>query len=161
MRRIISALFVISVTSIVAFGLTNAFFSDTETSSGNIFQSGKVDLKIDNDEVSVDIVEFTNSEVVEEEVIDYIPEVQSTFSDTVYGENIIGMNPFNVAEGSVNDGILNDPTYLLNIRPKNIIDSVTVYLTSAPSFIVAPGTNVGLLNIQGVLNGGQLIVIPI
>lgn len=35
--------------AVFAVGLTRSFFSDTETSSGNIFTSGSLDLKIDNE----------------------------------------------------------------------------------------------------------------
>lgn len=48
MRRILLTLVIIAATSTLAFSLTKAFFSDTETSTGNIFQAGMVDLKVDN-----------------------------------------------------------------------------------------------------------------
>jgi predicted ribosomally synthesized peptide with SipW-like signal peptide len=42
---------IILVVSVVLFAVysTNAFFSDTETSTGNTFQAGAIDLKIDNE----------------------------------------------------------------------------------------------------------------
>lgn len=48
MKRLLLSLLFISLTTSVAFGLTTAFFSDTETSIGNILQAGAIDLKIDN-----------------------------------------------------------------------------------------------------------------
>lgn len=50
MRRIITSLFLITATvSALAIGATGAFFSDTETSIGNTFAAGAIDLKIDNE----------------------------------------------------------------------------------------------------------------
>ncbi len=49
MRKIMSSLLVLLVVvGAVTLG-TRAFFSDTETSTGNRFQAGDIDLKIDND----------------------------------------------------------------------------------------------------------------
>lgn len=49
MRRILMSVFTISVVSVVAFGATRAFFSDKETSEGNTFTAGTLDLIIDLD----------------------------------------------------------------------------------------------------------------
>jgi len=48
MRRILIALVLIGVVGAGAFQASQAFFSDTETSSNNIFQAGVLDLLIDN-----------------------------------------------------------------------------------------------------------------
>lgn len=48
MSRILLAILMIGTVGIISFGLTTAFFSDTETSVGNILAAGKIDLKIDN-----------------------------------------------------------------------------------------------------------------
>jgi len=47
-RRIVTSLLTILVAVAVVTGATTAFFSDTETSKGNIFAAGELDLKIDN-----------------------------------------------------------------------------------------------------------------
>jgi len=50
MPRIIYGLLVVAgATAAIAAGATGAFFSDTETSTGNTFAAGAIDLKIDND----------------------------------------------------------------------------------------------------------------
>src|SRR3989338_1307472 len=49
MKKIITSLSVIVAVSAIAIGATNAFLSDTETSSGNTFAAGAIDLKIDNE----------------------------------------------------------------------------------------------------------------
>lgn len=49
MRRIIFGLLTITAASaVIVSGLTGAFFSDTETSTGNTFAAGAIDLKVDN-----------------------------------------------------------------------------------------------------------------
>ena len=49
MPRIILSLALITlVTGALAFGATNAFFSDSEVSTANVFTAGSIDLKVDN-----------------------------------------------------------------------------------------------------------------
>ncbi|OGV97204.1 hypothetical protein A2W24_04230 [Microgenomates group bacterium RBG_16_45_19] len=48
MKRVIVSLVVVAVVAITAFSFSQAFFSDTETSSGNTLQAGALDLKVDN-----------------------------------------------------------------------------------------------------------------
>src|SRR3989338_7486097 len=50
MRRIIIGLItIVGAGAMVISGATGAFFSDTETSQGNTFTAGAIDLEIDND----------------------------------------------------------------------------------------------------------------
>jgi len=49
MKKLLFSLILISAVSIGLFAVTNAFFSDTETSSSNLLAAGTIDLKIDND----------------------------------------------------------------------------------------------------------------
>src|SRR3989344_3792806 len=49
MKKILLSLSMIAVVGVVVLGATGAFFSDTETSTGNTFTAGAIDLKIDND----------------------------------------------------------------------------------------------------------------
>lgn len=50
MTRLIASLgTIVAAASILAVGATGAFFSDTETSAGNTFTAGAIDLKIDNE----------------------------------------------------------------------------------------------------------------
>ena len=48
LRKILLSVFSIGVVALVAFVATSAFFSDTETSTGNTFVAGAIDLKIGN-----------------------------------------------------------------------------------------------------------------
>jgi len=48
MKKILTSLLVIGIVGVGAFGASRAFFSDTETSSGNVLAAGAIDLLIDN-----------------------------------------------------------------------------------------------------------------
>ena len=48
MKKILLSVSVIAVVAAVVIGVTTAFFSDTETSTGNTFTAGSLDLTIDN-----------------------------------------------------------------------------------------------------------------
>ena len=54
MKRILLSLGVIAVVGIVVAGATGAFYSDTETSTGNIFTAGSIDLKVDHTKATYD-----------------------------------------------------------------------------------------------------------
>jgi len=49
MKKILLSLSVVAAVAVVVVGATTAFFSDTETSTGNTFTAGAIDLKIDFD----------------------------------------------------------------------------------------------------------------
>jgi len=48
MKKILLSLSMIAVVGVIVLGATGAFFSDTETSTGNTFTAGAIDLKVDN-----------------------------------------------------------------------------------------------------------------
>jgi predicted ribosomally synthesized peptide with SipW-like signal peptide len=54
LRKILLSVFSIGVVALVAFVATSAFFSDSETSTGNVFVAGAIDLKIDNSSYGFD-----------------------------------------------------------------------------------------------------------
>lgn len=66
MKKILISVFSIAVVGVVAFAATQAFFSDTETSTGNVLAAGAIDLKIDNTSYALDhnIPGFTNPQGV-------------------------------------------------------------------------------------------------
>ncbi|KKQ97808.1 MAG: hypothetical protein UT24_C0012G0120 [Candidatus Woesebacteria bacterium GW2011_GWB1_39_12] len=49
MKKALLSLFTIGVIAVIAVFATQAFFSDTETSKGNVLQAGAIDLKVDYD----------------------------------------------------------------------------------------------------------------
>ena len=56
MKKIIISLAVIGVVSAIVIGGTIAYFSDTETSTGNMITAGSLDLKIDGHDDPVEAV---------------------------------------------------------------------------------------------------------
>jgi predicted ribosomally synthesized peptide with SipW-like signal peptide len=48
MKKILLSVSIIAAVAAVVFGITTAFFSDTETSTGNTFTAGAIDLTVDN-----------------------------------------------------------------------------------------------------------------
>ena len=49
MRKILLSILTIGIVGGAAFAATQAFFSDTETSTGNVLAAGAIDLLIDNE----------------------------------------------------------------------------------------------------------------
>src|SRR3990172_8229565 len=70
MKKILISLATIAAVAAIAFGASRAFFSDTETSVGNTFEAGAIDLKVDfkssyngKPGVSWELSDLTESEV--------------------------------------------------------------------------------------------------
>lgn len=55
MKKILLSIGMIALVGAIVAGATGAFFSDTETSSGNTFTAGAIDLKIDNESYVTDV----------------------------------------------------------------------------------------------------------
>ena len=53
-KRMLLSGSIVAVALAVVIGATGAFFSDEETSTGNIFTAGAIDLKIDNESYAID-----------------------------------------------------------------------------------------------------------
>ncbi len=62
MNKIILSLITISAVTILAGGITRAYFSDTETSNSNTFSAGTLDLKVDNKE-GAQVIHMTRSDI--------------------------------------------------------------------------------------------------
>lgn len=78
-RRIIASLLVIGVVGATAAGTTFALFSDTETSSGNTFAAGEIDLRVDWNE-------SYNGEFVEEQELTDNPGAIFNLTDVKPGD---------------------------------------------------------------------------
>ena len=64
MKKIIISMSIIGAVAAVAVGATTAFFSDTETSTGNTFTAGSIDLKVDSNCHYYNIVDFDGDEPI-------------------------------------------------------------------------------------------------
>ncbi len=49
MKRILVSMLTIAIVAVVGFGVTRAFFSDTETSTGNTITAGSIDISVDDE----------------------------------------------------------------------------------------------------------------
>ena len=54
MKKILYSLLIVGLVGGAVWGATSAFFSDTETSTGNVLKAGAIDLKIDNESYVTD-----------------------------------------------------------------------------------------------------------
>ncbi len=69
MKKIISSIGVLVFVATMAAAGTGAFFSDTETSTGNVFTAGAIDLKVDSVAHINGLVCYNGEWVVESEVV--------------------------------------------------------------------------------------------
>jgi spore coat-associated protein N len=60
MKKVLMSLFTIAIVGALIGGGTFAYFSDTETSTGNTFQSGTIDFEMDNGEGSAVLITLTD-----------------------------------------------------------------------------------------------------
>lgn len=81
MKKIVISLIFVSVAIGAVVGMTNAFFSDTEISTGNVFQSGSIDLKIDHTFASYNGIDCDNCQV--------LPEAQNLVTNGSFEEPIV------------------------------------------------------------------------
>jgi predicted ribosomally synthesized peptide with SipW-like signal peptide len=94
MKKILLSLATIGTVALMAFGLTSAFFSDTETSQGNVLQAGELDLKIDNESYYNGVLNEGTTWTLEE----WINQLFFDFTDIKpddYGEDTISLHAEN------------------------------------------------------------------
>jgi len=86
MRKIIISLSIIAAVAAIAIGATTAYFSDTETSTGNTFSAGTIDIRVVGDNFT-----WTEPAVLE----DMKPCYTDYFNFTIYNDGS-DPNPVNV-----------------------------------------------------------------
>lgn len=91
MKKIFLSLGIIAIVAVIAVSATGAFFSDTETSTGNTFTAGAIDLKVDSQQHYNGMVCVLNTGTTEEGDYWWQPE-QGT------------VTPYFPAQGSVCNG---------------------------------------------------------
>jgi len=77
MKRVLLSFIIVSSVTVATFGLSEAFFSDTETSSGNVLAAGAVDLTINSEDNPEAIVEIADLKPGDEKVIPKVLNVNS------------------------------------------------------------------------------------
>lgn len=94
MKRILVSLLSVSLLVTLGIFLTNAFFSDTETSTGNVLLAGELDLKVDNESYYNGVLNENTSWTVE----DLTDQLFFNFDDLKpddYGEDTISLRAEN------------------------------------------------------------------
>lgn len=97
MKRILLSLLTVGAVGTLAFGASQAFFSDTETSTGNTFTAGKLDLRVDS---NCTYLGQPSHECGTWELKDLNPVSDKFFNFTDikpgdYGENTISLHVYN------------------------------------------------------------------
>jgi predicted ribosomally synthesized peptide with SipW-like signal peptide len=127
MKKIILSLAVLVLVGGGVFGVTRAYFSDTETSVGNVFTSGTLDLQIDSDS---DGATFNWVDGAAVPVMNNISELSDAISKLKPGDSttvIVGIKNNSTIEGLANIGI------------KNVVDYENVKLPQENGFDTTAG----------------------
>jgi len=104
MKKILLSLAVIVAVGGVVWGVTGAFYNDTETSTGNIFTAGSIDLKVDHTKQTYNGVDCKTCDVT----------VVSDSSNTVIEKNGVAVTSYSAVPAWVHPAwtAQNDPSLL-------------------------------------------------
>lgn len=97
-KKILLSLLTVSAVAVVAVAATTAFFSDTETSTGNLLQAGAIDLGIDNHSFYNGVLNPETTWRVDFDLSDQPPRQFFNFTDIKpgdWGEDTISLNVTN------------------------------------------------------------------
>jgi predicted ribosomally synthesized peptide with SipW-like signal peptide len=102
MKKIVLSIFAIGIVSVGAFYATKAFFNDTETSTGNTFSAGTIDIAVDGQNPWAQKEPF---------VLEDMKPSQHAYTEYVIQN--VGTNPANVFKKvditDQNDGVMSEP----------------------------------------------------
>jgi len=87
MKKIITSISIIAIVAVVVVGATVAFYNDTETSTGNIFTAGSIDLKVDHTKQTYNGVDCETCSV----------EIKSDATNEVVAKNGLPVTPYNAS----------------------------------------------------------------
>ena len=133
MKRILLSVMTIALVSGVAFGATKAYFSDKETSIGNTFSAGTIDIGVDDENVWTKNFHMEDMKPSQTDYIDFVVRNLGTNPVNVFKKldelvtNDGGMSEPECTDGS---GIWNDITDVCDIASyteRHDIDSVILY----------------------------------
>lgn len=123
MRRILFSLAVVVLASAAVISGTGAFFSDTETSTGNTFAAGDIDLKIDNESYYNGVLSTTTTWTLADLTVEKFFNFLDLKPDD-YGEDTISIHVdtndaylcANVTLTSNNDNTQNEPEAAVDVN---------------------------------------------
>jgi predicted ribosomally synthesized peptide with SipW-like signal peptide len=84
MHKIIISLFTIAIVATITVGATRAYFSDTETSTNNIIQTGTVDIDIDGNNPWIGKIEMENMSPGESKDVNFVIHNTGTYPVNVW-----------------------------------------------------------------------------
>ena len=131
MKKILLSISVLAFVGAVVAGATGAFFSDTETSTGNTFTAGAIDLKIDNTSF---YLQNPNGTMIPS------PGTTWTLKDLVAGTdfffNFTDLKPGDIGEDTISLHVTNNPAWAcvdVNITKNDDMDCTEPELTDDPT----------------------------
>ena len=133
-KKILMSFGVIAIVAAIAIGGTVAYFSDTETSTGNTFTAGSIDLKIDLDRDGVHVWDLK----------DLVAEADKFF-------NYTDVKPGDDGELTVSAHVYNNPAWGCFYVDPNVDSDVTctepeLSTVDPDCFVVGPATTNGELD---------------
>lgn len=139
MKKIIISLAMIAAVSAVAIGATTAYFGDTETSSGNTFTAGEIDLTVDN-------TSYIKDQKTGE--VRFNPNTSWILKDLKEGDfffNFSDLKPGDWGEDTISLHVNNNDSYLCADvkRTSNDDNSITEPEKEAGDNDTAPGLGLG------------------
>jgi len=121
-KKIIISLSIIGVVAAIVIGGTIAYFSDTETSTGNTFTAGAIDLKIDNESY----VTNASGDLVKSE------ETSWELADLDDGKGKVGGKYLFFNFSDLKPGDLGEDTISLHVNSNDAWACMSIALTSTP-----------------------------
>ncbi|MBX4191910.1 M73 family metallopeptidase [Candidatus Parcubacteria bacterium] len=133
MQRIIKSLGLLAgAAAIIGVGATGAFFSDTETSSGNTFAAGAIDLKIDN-------TSYYNG-VVSSSTTWSLDDLQNSAGVTIHKFfNFLDLKPNDYSEDTISLHVQNDAYICADILLTSNDDNTPTEPESLVDLTTGPG----------------------
>lgn len=101
MKKILLSVLTIGLVAAVAFGATRALFSDTETSYGNVFDAGTLDLKVDGQDDGGTVAHYTLSGMKPGDNVTYMWELKNTGS--IPGQPSVEFSPITNNDNGCNE----------------------------------------------------------
>ncbi len=138
MKRILLSLMTLALVSAAAFGATRAYFSDTETSVGNTFSAGTIDIGVDDENVWTKNFQMEDMKPSQTDYIDFIVRNLGTNPVNVFkklDKVVTDDGVMSESECTENGGIWDDDACnITSYTEKNDIDSVILYDLKAELF---------------------------
>lgn len=110
-KKIVISLAVICAAAAIAVGATTAFFSDTETSTGNTFTAGSIDLKVDS---QCTYNGQSSDQCGTWDLKDLVGDTRDDKGDIILGDrffNFTDIKPGDVGENTISLHVYDNPAY--------------------------------------------------